>query len=269
MGNPEINENTIDVAQITDALVQKASGFLDPKIRATYVAERITLLDEETIIKVLQRMIEGAARRLPGYREFFESGIEPTLIARNLDRFKFSRFYHAANRQGRSEIVTMFSGTRPARSAKEGDEDLFQVYGLADRTVGERRFMARSNDKMLLDKVGYDVNPMVVRQLLQNPRLNESDVMKIASRRPNQPEVLTEIYKNKKWLARYDVKFALVANPHTPQRITRALLPFLLYKDLRALKTNGLLSPEVRKEAKRLYDVKRIEKDRDDSPGKS
>lgn len=242
-----------------DELVQKAIGFLDPAIRANYVAERLAKLDEQQVTHILHLLFRGAARRLPGYREFLESGIEPWRLREKLGRFKFSRVYHFANRNGYSDIVALFSGSRAARTP-DGEEDLFQVYGMADRTVGERRFYARSKEEVLLDKIGYDPNPMVIRQLLMNPRLRESDVMKIAARRPNMPDVLTEIYKNKKWLSRYEIKLALVSNPYTPPQLSRSLLPFLLHKHLKSMISDGTLAPEVRQEAFRLFRAKKGEK---------
>ena len=79
------------------------------------------------------------------------------------------------------------------QSPRPPEEDLFLVYGLADKSTGHRRSMAKSNDKLVLDKVGYDQDPRVIRQLLLNSRMTERDIVKIAARRPNVPEVLTEI----------------------------------------------------------------------------
>jgi hypothetical protein len=265
MDKPRDDNQPPSPQEIAADFVQKGLGILEPAQRAAYMAERLAQLDAKTLVEVLRTIFEGAAKRVEGYREFLESGINPVAIRDQLGRFKFSRVYHYASRSKYDEIVSLFSRSRPARSA-DGDEDMFLVYGEAERTVGERRFMARSTDKSQLDKIGYDLNPLVIRQLLTNPRLTEQEVLKIASRRPNTAEVLTEIYQNKKWLARYIIKFALAANPYTPPHIGRALLPFLLMKDLRQLRLDGTLTESIRQDAERLYQVKLKEAEGDPKP---
>ncbi len=265
MDRPPDDNLTPSPDEIAAEFVQKGLGILEPAQRATYTAERLAQLDAEILVEVLRTIFERAALRVEGYREFLESGIDPTAIRDQLERFKFSRVYHYAARNKYDDIVSLFSRSKPARSA-DGDEDMFLVYGEAERTVGERRYMARSTDKSQLDKIGYDLNPLVIRQLLTNPRLTEQEVLKIASRRPNTPEVLTEVYQNKKWLARYIIKFALAANPYTPPNIGRALLPFLLLKDLRQLRLDGTLTESIRQDAERLYQAKMNEAEGDQKP---
>ena len=87
----------------------------------------------------------------------------------------------------------------------------------------------------VLRKLLKDQDPMVIRSLLLNPRLTESEVLKIASLRPTSPRILEEVFHNATWVARYRVKKALVCNPYSPPSIAVHLLKFLLLSDLREI----------------------------------
>jgi hypothetical protein len=87
----------------------------------------------------------------------------------------------------------------------------------------------------VLRKLLKDQDPMIIRSLLLNPRLTESEVLKIASLRPTSPRILEEVFHNATWVARYRVKKALVYNPYSPPSIAVHLLKFLLLSDLREI----------------------------------
>lgn len=247
------------IRQLTEEIVQKGLGILDPIMRANYIAEKLALMNEETIIHILRLIFVRASKRIYGYREFLEGGIDADKIKEKIGKFKFSRLYHLARKNNFQDIVTLFSMVPPERPAV-GDEEMFQVYGEAEKTIGERRFSARSTNILLLDKIGYDINPLVIKQLLLNPRMTEENVVKIAARRPNYTEVLKEIYNNKKWISQYNVKLAIISNPYSPPHLCLSLLPFLMLRDLKRLCHDGSLNKDVQKEANRLLEQKKKSK---------
>lgn len=260
MSDPKKAKRAKQIRSLTEELVRKGLGIIDPIMRANYVAEKLAVYDEETIVHILRLIFIRASRRIHGYREFLEGGINVDKIKDKIGKFKFSRLYHLARNNKFQDIVTLFSLSPPERTAKS-DEEMFLVYGEADQTVGERRFHARSTDNTTLDKVGYDVNPLVIKQLLKNPRMTEANVMKIAARRPNYPDVIKEIFDNKKWISRYDIKLAIASNPYSPPNMCLSLLPFLMIKDLKRLCIDGKINQQVRKEADRLLAGKKKSKD--------
>jgi hypothetical protein len=97
-----------------------------------------------------------------------------------------------------------------------------------------------------------DPAALVIRQLLQNPRLTEKDVLKIAARRPAVADVLREVFRAERWVRRYSVKRALCLNPYTPGEITARLLPLLRREDLKLVATDATLHERVRGDARRL-----------------
>ena len=109
----------------------------------------------------------------------------------------------------------------------------------------------------LLRKLLKDQHPTVIRSLLLNPRLTESEILKIASLRPTSARVLEEIFRNPKWIARYRVKKALVCNPYCPPSIAVHLLKFLLVGDLREITQFQDLHPAVQEAAHQLLAERR------------
>ena len=91
---------------------------------------------------------------------------------------------------------------------------------------------------------------MVIRTLLKNPRIVESDVLQICSKTPVHEDILREVYKNKKWISRYHVKRALIFNPYTPPQIGLKLIHFMMKQDLLPIVNNAHIHSQIRNIAK-------------------
>ena len=62
-------------------------------------------------------------------------------------------------------------------------------------TLGERKSLARTHDRSLIQRVVRDPHPDVIRILLDNPSLTEPDVVRICASRPCDPQVLQTVYE--------------------------------------------------------------------------
>jgi hypothetical protein len=111
-------------------------------------------------------------------------------------------------------------------------------------TLGERRSLARRPNRKAFEKLLADPHPLVIRQLLGNPRLTEDDVVRLVARRPARLEVLLELVQTS-WLSRSRVRLALVLNPGTPASMAMPLLALCtrgeLLEVLRGADTSSLL----------------------------
>ncbi len=96
----------------------------------------------------------------------------------------------------------------------------------------------------------------MIRTLLMNPRLTESDVLRVASLKPTSPAILEEVFFHSKWIARYRVKKALVLNPYCPPAIALHLLKFMLVSDLQVTAQDENLHPFVQETAHQLLSAK-------------
>jgi hypothetical protein len=99
-------------------------------------------------------------------------------------------------------------------------------------TLGERKMLARGHDRDQLDRLLRDPHPLVIKNLLGNPRITEQDVVRLAAKRPTYPDVQEEIAMSERWSVRARVRLALVQNPYTPIGLSVPILPLLLRHEI-------------------------------------
>ena len=121
-------------------------------------------------------------------------------------------------------------------------------------TLGERKFLARQHDRPMLDRLLRDPHPAVIKNLLINPRITETDVVRLAARRPTYRDIQSEIAKSQRWSTRPRIWVALVQNPYTPQTISIPLLSLLNRQDLSEVAHATDLPSVVRASALDLLD---------------
>lgn len=113
-------------------------------------------------------------------------------------------------------------------------------------TLGERKSLARTHDRDLIQRVVRDPHPDVVRVLLDNPSLTEEEVVRICATRPNDPDVLRAVHRHRRWVVRYRPRHAMVRNPDCPLDVALLLAPLLRPSDLREASTASGLAPALR-----------------------
>jgi hypothetical protein len=91
-------------------------------------------------------------------------------------------------------------------------------------TVGERRSLARSPQRKVIERLLRDPHPLVLRQLLVNPRVTEDDIVRLAARRPLHAAIVGVLAESPRWLKSPRVRMALLLNPGTPEPVSMPLL---------------------------------------------
>jgi len=130
---------------------------------------------------------------------------------------------------------------------RSADQRLIErLPGLA---VGEKVALARQGSPRLLQALRNDPSPRVVGALLDNPRLQEPDLMPLASGENATPPVLEVLLQHRKWGNRYPIKAAVVRNPRTPLHLALRHLALLRKHDLRAVATDERLHTTLRHKA--------------------
>ncbi len=127
----------------------------------------------------------------------------------------------------------------------------------ADRelTIGERRSMARRPDRRFFEKLLADPNPLVIERLLENPRLTEDDVVRLAARRPAPVEAQLVLARTP-WLSRRRVRLTLLQNPGAPPAVTVPLLALCTHTELRMLSKSFESAAIVRQVARELLSIR-------------
>jgi len=242
--------------QLAIKLAKTAGQIMDGALRKHYVIDRLVALPDELTVEVLHGLQINAAQGDADSTAVISTALDAALLAERLGKLRVGRIYHEAAHKQYDEVCNLFRSLRPVKEP-DGDENAFMQYGLHDRTLGERKSAARSLNPDILDRVSYDPDPDVIRQLLQNPRITEQHVVRIAARRPNYPEILAEIFQSPKWKSRPQVRIALIRNPYTPPQIAMLLIPTLMLQDLREVVADASIHQEVRSAAQRALTQKR------------
>ncbi|MEM6787489.1 MAG: hypothetical protein AAF928_07735 [Myxococcota bacterium] len=121
-------------------------------------------------------------------------------------------------------------------------------------TLGERRALARRPTRQALDALMRDPHPLVVRLLLQNPRITEDDVLRMAAHRPANAAVACEI--GMAWSRHGRTRMALTLNPYVPPAVAVPLLGLLNRHELLQVARARDLPAVVRATARELFDLR-------------
>lgn len=118
--------------------------------------------------------------------------------------------------------------------------------GTRPLTLGERKSLARSWDRTVLERLLVDPHVDVVKLLLDNSRLTEDDVLRIATARRASAAVLSLLLKSPRWNVRPRVRRALLRNPNMPEASALRLVGLLNRVEQRELAGDPKLPNSVR-----------------------
>jgi hypothetical protein len=100
-------------------------------------------------------------------------------------------------------------------------------------------------------------NRLVVRAVLGSPKLSDSEVETFAGLRTVDAEVLRVIYRNPRWMRRYQVVWQLVSNPKTPVDLGIRIVNRLNIRDLKRIANSRNVNPVLRRQAQNFASRRR------------
>lgn len=240
---PRIEQRVLTLERRIRSLPERA-------MRRAVLRETVTGLLVPDLVAALHLATERGRHGRGDARELLqELALEPTVFE-ELPYETVQAAYVLAHEAELPGVAMMFLSAR--RRSNPTVEEAFQGNEHLDHPVGMRRAWARGADRNRLDRLLHDRDWRVIRLLLDNPRIVERDVVKVAAMRPTRPEVLELVATHRRWASRYAVRKALALNPYTPTPIVRRLLPTLMRQDLRTGLQLGVLDAAVQAEARRL-----------------
>ncbi len=155
---------------------------------------------------------------------------------------------------GYSEPTPNSQGQQAPAGVAETDprrETLLQR--IASMTVPQKArlaLMGSQEERLVLIR---DPNRVVVRSVIQSPKLSDSEVEYFAAMRNVQEEALRIISKNRAFMKNPGVIRALVFNPRSPIDVSLPLIKLLKDRDLKLLTMDKNVPDAVRNSAVRLY----------------
>lgn len=236
-------------------MVQDISSLPEHDMRVQLLGKRLASLEPDDAAHVLNAFYDKVSNHALEFRKAKTVMADPKQVITVVGEEKSRLIYLAALELGLRRISRFFTDLPPHKKGfggynteEDGKMELI--------TLGERRAMAKGWTKDKLDRLLSDPDPVIIINILNNSRITEKEILKIAAKRPNSPNILRLISTHKRWGARYAIKKALVQNPYTPPRISLGLLEFLLSQDLKEISNDGELHPQVRLAAKERLEEK-------------
>lgn len=159
-------------------------------------------------------------------------------------------FYEETEEQ-RQAIINKIIGEMKADEELTADR-ISMITRILRMTMKDRVKLAQKGDREARNILIRDPNRVVAQAVIQNPRITEQEVEKIAAMRTVPEDVLRQIAIGRKWARNYSIIHNLARNPRTPMANVINILSRLQLRDLDAIVKNRNVSEAVRKQAHRL-----------------
>ncbi len=237
-------------------VLSELAALVEPEIQEILLLRQDMIVEYPEILVELEKNPSATAytkRRINEYREHL-------LPREKRPHRSRAELEEAADSISDEELVEAIEEVREAVVA-EGEKD--ETIGLTESQIRTlpipvRLKLTRGASKALRNILIKDPNPMVATSVLRNNPMNELEVEHIANNRAVIFEVLDTIAKNRSWIRKYSIMFALVKNPRTPAGVATRLVPRLAVRDLQQVAKDRNVANAVRSTAKRLYTMKRM-----------
>ncbi|MGH9750727.1 MAG: hypothetical protein ACRD5D_03125 [Candidatus Polarisedimenticolia bacterium] len=127
---------------------------------------------------------------------------------------------------------------------------------LPEMALGEKVTLARLAGRGIIAALRREGTPLVVRALLQNPRLIEEDVLAITASQRSAGEVLRAIAEEPRWSTRPPVQKAIARHPETPKAVALRMVQSLGTAALKELLRTPKVPRLVKAAAERIIEAR-------------
>lgn len=157
----------------------------------------------------------------------------------------------------REAIVNKILGDIKMDDNEVSTERISMISQILKMTMKDRVRMAQKGDREARTILIRDPNRIVSQAVINNPRITEQEIEKIAAMRVVPEDVLRQIAINRTWARNYPIMHNLARNPRVPISNVITILTRLQLRDLDAISKNRNVSEAVRKQALRLVTARR------------
>ena len=152
----------------------------------------------------------------------------------------------------RQAIVDKILGEFRVEDGEVGSERVSVLNRVLKMGMKDRVKLAMKGDREARNILIRDPNRIVAAAVVQNPRITEQEMEKIASMRSIPEDLLRQIANDRQWSRSYLIVHNLARNPRTPIANVLNVLTRLQTRDLLALSKNKNVSDAVRRQALRI-----------------
>lgn len=160
-------------------------------------------------------------------------------------------FYEETEEQ-RQSIINKILGEFSTEEDGLSADRVSLINRILRMTMKDRVKLAMKGDRESRNILIRDPNRIVAQAVINNARITEQEVEKIAAMRTVPEEVLRQIAINRNWTRNYSIMHNLARNPRTAIGNAITILSRLQLRDLQAITKNRNVSDAVRRQALRL-----------------
>ncbi|HEY0657847.1 MAG TPA: hypothetical protein VGD05_05210, partial [Pyrinomonadaceae bacterium] len=161
-------------------------------------------------------------------------------------------FYEETFEQRQANVSKILGELSGENESEFSNERISMINRLMRMGMKDRVRLAMKGDREARNILIRDPNRIVAQAVIQNPRITEQEIEKIAAMRTAPEEVLRQISINRNFARNYNIIHNLVRNPRTPFANAVNILARLQIHDLISISKNRNVSDAVRRQAARL-----------------
>ncbi len=226
-------------------LAQRLAVLPEQAMRAAALAEQLVACEPRQAAWLLDALATAGRAGGPPYDVSLLAAIELAGSER-LTYDQRRAIYEAAEQLGLEACKELlFSSGASAGALRDAAAPRPLIPGTRPLTLGERKSLARSWKRNVLEQLLVDPHVDVIELLLANPRLTEDDVLRIATARRASSGVLELVMNSRRWSVRARVRLALVRNPKLPEAMALRLVGLCNRTELRDLAQDPKLAESI------------------------
>jgi hypothetical protein len=234
----------VDEPDDAHAVARRLAVLPEPAMRVAALCEQLLARKPDEAAWLLDALATAGRAGGPPYDLSLLAAIELA----GSDRLPYPTrraIYEAAERLGLESCRELLFSSDAAALDQDAAAPRALTPGTRPLTLGERKSLARTWKRDVIERLLADPHVDVVELLLRNPRLTETDVLRIATARRASAAVLELVLHAERWNCRARVRRALLRNPNLPEAAALRLVGLLNRTELRELHRDHTLPASV------------------------
>ena len=164
---------------------------------------------------------------------------------------EFIEEIYEESEETRRAIFSKIIGEMQA-DGEDSSERISMLNRIIKMGVKDRMKLGLKGDREARNILIRDPNKLVSSAVVNNPKISEQEVERIAAMRSISEEILRQIAMNRQWARIYGIQVSLAKNPRTPIANAMSIMNRLQMRELTGLSKDRNVSDAVRKHAVRL-----------------
>lgn len=230
-----------ELSEAVASLARHIAALPETSMRISGLVQQVQSIRLERATELLDGIIRGTLDKHADCAAAYAALLVPEPMQHALGAGRCGMMLRWAEQRRLVAVRTWLLAPNVAGADRAEDAHRLIAQELQHLTLGERRSRARRAGPAELDRFLVDPDPGVIANLLNNPRITESMVLRICSRRPTVSDALEAVFAAPRWGSRHAVRRALVRNPYFNQTYALTLLPTLTRHELAELSTDETL----------------------------